>query len=520
MKRSAWRDAMIRCVVVTGAIVATTAVAVTAVPAAGSASPGSAAAADQPQRTIAWAPCQEDPTAECGTLALPIDWAEPDGPTFDLAVARRAATNQSTRIGALLLNPGGPGLSGIDNYIFTGGDRLSAEIRSRFDLVGFDPRGTQRSNPIICPGRTWVSGPYLYPASQADFETVVGHNQQLAADCRERTGPLFDHVDTLSTVHDLDALRAALGESTLTFYGASYGTLIGQQYAEVYGDRVRAMVLDGTMDHSLGTRDFLVTESASLHEALTGFAAWCDRTDACPLRTRGTQAVFAELKASAERGELISRTGTLIKPYDLVVRVLRASAGPAEDWVSVAAWLHDLTVAQPTDPVAQPTDPVAMPPTALAADGDDDIAPAGVAAPFCQDWDLPIDDYDQYSDLLRQMAEASPEMGPSRLALGRAIACLGWPGTVNNPQHPLRVTSGPTLLLVNSRYDPATGYNWATNAASQLADRAVLLTYEGPGHVLYPKSACIADSIDAYLIDRTVPASGSRCQLELPATAG
>ncbi|MFI6390096.1 hypothetical protein [Nonomuraea sp. NPDC050540] len=148
-------------------------------------------------RAIAWTPCAADTSAECGTLTVPVDGAKPGGPTVDLAVARRKATDPTARTGSLIVNPGGPGESGVD-FILRRQGYFSEEITRRFDIVGFDPRGVARSNPVVCSAelmRQEPADPFL--KSQADFDRWHDHNDRLRADCRARTGPLFDHVDTL-----------------------------------------------------------------------------------------------------------------------------------------------------------------------------------------------------------------------------------------------------------------------------------------------------------------------------------
>ncbi|GAA3838540.1 alpha/beta fold hydrolase [Streptomyces phyllanthi] len=138
---------------------------------------------------------------------------------------------------------------------------FSPEVRRRFDIVSFNPRGVGGSNPVACSGALLAERPSPELKRQADFDATVAYNRRLRADCRARTGPVFNHLDTAQTVRDLDALRAALGERKLTFHGSSYGTLLGAQYAETYPRRVRAMVLESVMDHSVPTtRDFLQPE--------------------------------------------------------------------------------------------------------------------------------------------------------------------------------------------------------------------------------------------------------------------
>lgn len=188
---------------------------------------------------MTWTPCAEDPTADCGTLTVPIDWADPRGATVDLALVRRKATDPASRTGSLVLNPGGPGGPGAQ-VVLDKSYPFSDEITRRFDIVGFDPRRVGASHPVVCTTGLLAQMPdVLQVRSEADFSALLDYNRRLREDCRARTGPLFDHVDTLSVVRDLDALRAALGEDKLTYYGVSYGTLIGQLYAERFPQRVR-----------------------------------------------------------------------------------------------------------------------------------------------------------------------------------------------------------------------------------------------------------------------------------------
>jgi pimeloyl-ACP methyl ester carboxylesterase len=214
---------------------------------------------------------------------VPVDWDHPDGNRFDLAVARRTATDPGRRIGSLVFGPGGPGDSGVDRVV-TGISRFSTQLRSRFDIVSFDPRGVGRSHPVTCSTDLVRRQPSPLLTSKADFDATLAYNRLLRADCRAWTGPLYDHVDTLSSVRDLDAIRAALGESRLTFHGSSYGTLLGEQYAETFPSRVRAVVLESVDDHSLGTRAFMDTQAATVQDSFDEFASWCDRAAQCAAR--------------------------------------------------------------------------------------------------------------------------------------------------------------------------------------------------------------------------------------------
>ncbi|MFC4020845.1 alpha/beta hydrolase [Micromonospora sp. GCM10011542] len=457
-----------------------------------------AAARPQPKPTIDWQPCTEDTTAECGTLSLPVDWNRPRGERFDLALARRVATDPTARTGSLVFGPGGPGDSGVGR-VLTGSSRFSAELRRRFDIVSFDPRGTGRSHPVVCSRDLLARQPQLI-ADQAQFDATLVNNALLRADCRARTGPLYDHVDTTSAARDLDAVRAALGERRLTFHGSSYGTLLGQRYAELYPDRVRAVVLEAAMDHSLRTRAFLDTQAVTAEGAFDEYVAWCARSTGCALHGRDFRAIWAGLHARAERGTLTDpdRAGAVLTPFELSRRTHK-DLYEMPRWPKLAEWLARM---------AAPTTP-SVASTGSGGSTGDAVAPYPFAV-FCQDWSLPVRDHREYAGLLRRTARLAPDLRypPALFAL---VTCLGTPTPVANPQHRPRVRTEVPLLLAATVHDPASGYNWATNLARQLGEHGVLLTYEGWGHGGYTTSPCVQRAVDAYLIDGLVPARGTSC---------
>jgi pimeloyl-ACP methyl ester carboxylesterase len=453
---------------------------------------------------IAWAPCEQDATADCGTLSVPVDWTRPQGPKIDLALIRRPATDPVARIGSLVDAPGGPGDSGVDS-VLSNRSRFIAALNRRFDIVGYDARGIGRSHPVVCSADLLAHEPPPVLTSQAAFDARLAYNRRLREDCRARTGPLFDHVDTLSGVHDLDAIRAALGEDTLTFRGRSYGTLLGAQYAEQYPRRVRALVLDSVTDHSLGTRANMDTQAANTQDSFDEFVRWCDRTRTCALHGRDISAVWADLLERAERGQLRRPDDpqATLTPFYLIDLAEQGFRGP--HWAELAQILATLAAGPPAaagSPAVQVSQPDPYPRVAI----------------FCSDYSLPVRDYREYAAHLRRTAAIAPDMRYSTFAVYGTAACLGTPAPVNNPQHRLKVSDSPTpLLLINSRHDPATGYNWATNVARQLGDEAVLLTYRGWGHIVYGRSPCVDNAVNRYLLTQTPPAPGSACPAVPPA---
>jgi pimeloyl-ACP methyl ester carboxylesterase len=456
--------------------------------------------------SIAWQPCPEDATVECGTLRLPVDWARPGDEKFDLAIARRRATDPSRRVGPLIINPGGPGGSGVD-FALVANQYFSPDVLARFDIVGFDPRGVARSNPVRCSQGAVAATPSAAPRNQKDFDRLVASNRALGADCRRHTGPLIDHVDTLSVVRDIDAIRTALGESKISYYGVSYGTLIGQEYAEQFGQHIRAMVIDSNMDHSLEARRFLVTQAATVEDSFDEFVAWCARDSRCALHGQDVPTIWDRLLAKAGRGELTDPDHPNDGPItaDQVINTAFLHFyGP--DWPTLAGWLAALEAESSAPSAARKA----------VQDGTEELVNYPIAV-FCEDWRIGIPDYPHFARYASEERGVAPHMRHSPAAEGAALSCLGWPSKVADPQHRLRVRNAPTILMLDALHDPATGYNWATNAHRQLGSAAVLLTYDGWGHGVYRQGPCPAMVTDSYLTYGILPKQGSHCPAVPPA---
>ena len=453
----------------------------------GVAGAGLTATASATSPPLHWADCKpegkDDPAvvagSQCATLQLPVDWRNPGGPTFGLALARRKASEPSERVGVLVFGPGGPGDSGVDR-IKTGINRFSTDLQDRFDIVSFDPRGVARSNPVKCSADLLNKQPSPIIRSAAEFTATINYNRQLATDCREHTGPLYDHIDTWQTVRDVDAVRRALGESTISFHGSSYGTLLGAQYAETYPHRVRAMVLESVIDHSSApTRDFLDEQASAGQDSFDEFVKWCDATTSCALHGTDIHARWADLLATSP------------DPFTLSYSVFRALYEPK--WAALAELLKaGVTPPKPTQTGAYPL------------------------AVFCQDWNLPVRDYREYAANLQRLARNNQDLRYPGQLMAVSI-CLGSP-PANNPQHQLKVRGLKTpVLLANAIHDPATGYSFAQSVERQLGRSGVLLTYQGWGHGSYTKSPCMQSAVDDYLIAKDVPERGSSCAAVPPA---
>ncbi|MEU1511703.1 alpha/beta hydrolase [Streptomyces sp. NPDC005811] len=465
---------------------------------------GTSAAAPA-REPLAWQPCDSPygvGTFECATLTVPVDRERPRGATVDLALARHRATDPDHRIGSLLVNPGGPGGSGRE-FAFAAPLSFSPALLERFDIVGFDPRGIGLSDPVTCDEELIAAqDALLYPDSGPSFAALRRTNGALGEDCRARTGPLVGHMDTTSVARDMDAIRAALGEERISYYGVSYGTALGERYAELFPDRVRAMTLDSVIDHSLDAWTLQKTRAIAMEETFGQFADWCAGTASCALHGRDVRALFDSLYRRAAAGEL-SWGGDELFTDEHLQRLSLNFLYSTADWFRFAGFLADLDTPDPAERRSSPQ-----------VQGEP--APYAYYPVLCQDFDLAVPSYATLDGYRRRLARIAPVTRFSTLAWTDLTGCQGWPAEVSDPQHTLRVDGTPPILVTNSRYDVATPHAWGAGVARQIGREAVFLTYDGAGHGDYWASPCAREAIDTYLTTLVTPADGSHCPAVRP----
>ncbi len=438
---------------------------------------------------------------ECATLRVPVIHGQAEGPTIDLAVARAPARGDDA-IGSLVVNPGGPGISAID-YLRTFVIAAPSELAERFDLVAFDPRGVGRSAPVDCG---WVLDDDVHDPLLASDDPGVRVPRALAlaaadaADCVEAVDPeLLVRVGTVSTARDLDLLRQALGEDDLTYLGFSYGTKIGAVYAELFGDRVRAMVLDGA-DRMRAEPDDVLTQYAAFEVAFDAFDAGCGATQRCAFATGEAAEVLDEVDARLRAGALPAGEGADGAPRrlsrdELYVAVLAALYDP-QSWPSLAAGL-ELAAEDGDGAVLQQLADAYL---QRRPDGTyTDALEAFVAITCADDADRPSAAEvgavaDRAAGVLDAFAFVAPEVG---------VGCHAWPDAVE-PIAPVTGAGAPPLLVVGTTGDPATPYAWAVELADDLTS-AQLLTYEGTVHTALFTSRCVREAATAYLVTTELP---------------
>jgi pimeloyl-ACP methyl ester carboxylesterase len=455
---------------------------------------------------LTWRPCNNG--FQCARMLVPFDYQRPGWRRFSLPVIKLPASDPARRIGSLVINPGGPGGSGIQ-YALQARKVVSAAVRARFDVVGFDPRGVGGSVPAIhC-----LTGPQLDkyfattndPASQAQLVTVVSEAKLFARGCEQRSGALLPYVGTPNAARDMDVLRAALGDAKLTYLGKSYGTYLGTWYAQLFPSRVRALVLDGAVSPDESAFSMNLVQAQGFEVALRAFTANCVRLPSCPLGHGTVNAGIARLQG------LLNRTQS--KP--LTSRIAGQPANSAMLLSGVAFALYSKSFWQYLR--AGLTGAFAGNGTLMVvlADSLAERAPNGQysnlvdanMAVNCIDRPVPRSLH-AWRSAAATAAMAAPQFGAANV--WGSLPCAYWPVPAARPV-PLRAAGAPPILVVGTTRDPATPFRWAQALARGLKS-GVLLGWNGDGHTAYLEgSSCVDTAVDRYLISLATPRHGMIC---------
>ena len=445
---------------------------------------------------------------QCGSIAVPIDYDEPDGDVADLALIRFPATGQ--RIGSLVINPGGPGESGIEAAVSML-DSLPAQIRERFDFVGFDPRGVGSSTPQLwCNSDT--DNDRLRADPEVDYtpagvEHIENETKAFVQRCVDKMGKEFlANIGTVNVAKDLDSIRAALGDDKLTYLGYSYGTRIGAAYAETFPHNVRAMILDGAVDPNADPVEADIEQAAAFQKAFNEFAADCAKEADCPLGTDPAKAVAVYLSMVDPLVEHPARTKDRrgLSYSDAIVGTIMSLYSPT-------LWHHLTTgLAQLKDGRGDTLQALADMYMRRDADGHYSNATDTRIAVNCVD-QPPLTDRTQVIDEDRRMREVAPFMSYGEFT-GHAPmpTCSFWPVPPTSRQHEVSAPGLPPPLVVSTTQDPATPFRAGVDLARQLG--GVLLTFEGTQHtVVFQGNSCVDGHSTAYLVDGTLPPPDTKC---------
>ncbi|MFG2975438.1 alpha/beta hydrolase [Streptomyces sp. NPDC048331] len=481
--------------------------------AAGAAAPAGVGAPPIP--VLSWGPCDgSEDGFECATAQVPLDHRRPAGPTLALAVTRRPATDPAHRTGVLVLHPGGPGNSGV-NFARSSYEALPASLRGAFDVVGYDMRGVARSGQVEC----WndeeyaaaVDGARGVPGPGA-LKEAVRQGADFAAACQERSGDLVPFIGTGSNARDLDLLRQALGEETLSFYGRSFGSYVGTVYAAQFPRRVRAMVLDGAYDprrYADVPYAYDAGQFAALDAAVGRFLDWCGRDlVACGFGDGRPRQAFEELKRNLDADPVITASGRPATGYTLAYRLMFNINAGKEIWPYLGQALRSAQARQSSFLLSPPS-PASF-----------DFLNVNMAVE-CADRLYPSS-RPLLGALVGAEAASAPLLGPP-IGLGpptydhnHAPTCAQW--SAERPsrfQGSYRAAGSAPILVLGTTGDPDTPYQDAVALAGTL-DSGRLLTFAAEGHTAYHRSACVSALVDDYLATLALPARGTVCADEAP----
>ena len=454
---------------------------------------------------LAWKPCEGGML--CATMTVPISYAQP-GKYGDTEVKIAKLPAWGKRRGAIVINPGGPGGSGID-YASAGSSVVSASVLRNYDLVGFDPRGVGRSDPIDCVTDAQLDAFIAFdasPDSAAEATTAMSLAGQLGQGCLRHAPALSRFVDTESVARDVDILRALLGDQKLNYLGKSYGTFIGSTYARLFSSRVGRMVLDGVVDPALNNTQMSKMQAMGFERAFDRFLSYCLQND-CPLGSTRSSALarLQQIIAASDSTPLPTSdsqrpltqsllvSGVLFGMYDsnygwsqLLSSLRGVAKGDGDDMLSVVDWFLGRE-------------------NGKYKDNSNEV----IYAVNCIDrQDRP--GVTQIRRLAADWTQEYPLFG-SYLAWSMA-GCADWPAPAVGTAASWRGGSIPQILIIGNTWDPATPIEGARSLAKQMPG-SVFLEWRGDGHTAYMQgSGCVDDKVNAFYNDGKLPKSGSVCQ--------
>ncbi|MEY7979833.1 alpha/beta hydrolase [Streptomyces pilosus] len=470
---------------------------------------------------ITWSACEGldlPKDLQCGSLTVPLDYADPGKGTLELALARYRATAGPR--GSVVLNFGGPGGSGILGLAHGRKDFLG--LTDDYDVVSFDPRGVGLSSPVSCgTDATQQALEATDGEEMADPGEVLRQLRGVAAECAEHSGPVLGHIGTVDVARDLDVMRQALGDKKLNYLGFSYGTRLGAVYAAKFPRKVGRMALDGvdTLTEPLAEQG--LASARGQQTALENFLTWCTEELSCPFgqdaRSARTQVV--DLVESLDENPVPTDFGYEFTGQDLVGAIAQGLY-TKEMWPLLQRALAELVEdgdisgveALATGGAGMPVPRRADEPLTDPEDVPLDNLPAALMAVNCAD----DPDRPDAERLTRDVArlreayeEASPVFGPYRLA--QVVLCYGRPKGTDYIRERVKDVDTARMLLVGTRGDPATPYRWTVQTAERLGSAAVVLDNRSEGHTGYGSSDCVHRTIDDFLLHGSLPPNGSSC---------
>ncbi|KAK1585607.1 Alpha/Beta hydrolase protein [Colletotrichum navitas] len=473
------------------------------------------------QDIIQWSACPGDiqpfkgnnftSALQCSNFSVPLSHNDPSGPQVQLGIVKLPA--QGERIGNLFVNPGGPGGAASSMVLRMASQKIyiSDAVRQKFDIIGMDPRGVGLSTPLKCDTKL-VDPPREFEATTPEgFQQLFDYNKAVGESCRAMTGPVFDNMDTISVAKDMESVRVAMGNEPMNYFGVSYGTQLGAQYAALFPTAIRAMALDGMLQHTGSYASNIMTQATSLDATIQDFFRFCESNATnCGDGGQDIRKTWSKALEVAAAGNLkaaecdgTGKTGCLSTATpNNVIGAARSTLQFPERRKDFALELKDAASGNGSSFVLN----------LLSGDVYADSRFLSITAVQCQDGHFfAAKDHievQQVAEMTRTFT-TTPGMGEF---WRRVIDCTGYPVNITNPRTALSVkgTQNP-VLMVHSRFDPATSLVYAMGMVEEFQN-ATLLLREGSGHTSYLLRGDASRAVDDYLIDLKVLPRGTVVQ--------
>ncbi|GAB3038698.1 alpha/beta hydrolase [Parafrigoribacterium mesophilum] len=458
------------------------------------------------KQVLRWSACG---AFHCADATVPLDWNAPSGATITLALIRKSATGTSH--GSLLVNPGGPGASGYDFIRDSLSYAVSPKLQAAYDIVGFDPRGVNRSSAVKCYDDPKQMDAFLYDIPPFPIGTdqwidyQENSNAEFGKACQSFTGALLGHVDTVSAARDLDVLRAALGDKKLNYLGYSYGTLLGGTYAELFPKKTGRLVFDGAVDPATTEFEVTKTQATGFESALRAFVTDCLSGSKCPFRGSVDDAMHTirglldSLDASPLRADDGRMLGSATMFSAIILPLYSHSNWPYLTDLFGKVMNGDANYAFQLADSYNNRRP---------GGGYNDNSTEAFIAINCLDYKT-TSTRASLREEAAQLKAAAPVLGP-QMAYG-GTSCANWPFPATRDREPIVAAGSAPILVVGTTNDPATPYVWAKTVAKELQN-GHLVTFHGEGHTAYNKSnSCVNDAVDGFFVDGTVPKKDPQC---------
>lgn len=454
---------------------------------------------------LAWHDCYEN--YQCSKLLVPIDYQNLTMGSFSLSLLRYQALDQDRRIGSLVVNPGGPGSSGVD-YAYNAEFIVSPEILERFDIVGFDPRGVGESSPIKCLSDTETDSSLAAdpkPDDATEFALFVSDARDYFAKCAKKTANIT-HYGTIDSARDLDLLRSALGDRKLNFLGKSYGTYLGTLYAELFPDQVGRFVLDGAVDPNSSNRDAVLGQAIGFDNALDAFLTDCLKRSSCTLTGDLESARLQVIKLLADTAitPLKSKSKREVTEGLVVIGIASSLYDSASGWPVLRDAFKEATLGS-GDSFLTLADQY----SGRQKDGRY-LSNENDALQVIDCLDHP--DYESVAEVKMGVAEftsSAPIFGPYLAYSG--LLCRYFPNLNKEAKIEIKDLKTNPVLIVGTTRDPATPYKWA-QALARIFQNSTLITLDGDGHTGHGRgSTCVDSAVDRYLLTGSTPKTSLYC---------